>query len=129
MKDNGIDIIHYEKAIAEKYGDEAVQNPRNNWDEKKEKEYIEQLKKIAKLERENRSKDHLVEHNGVFISKKLLTRREQRTCPVCEVYSFSARDDLYMNKFGCCFKCYVQHVEGREEKWFSKMTESERDDD
>lgn len=125
MKDNGIDIIHYEKAIAEKYGDEAVQNPRNNWDEKKEKEYIAQLKKIAKLERENRSKEDLVEHNGVFISKKLLTRREQRTCPVCEVYSFSVRDDLYMNKFKCCFKCYVKHVEGREEKWFSKMTESE----
>ena len=125
MKDNGIDIIHYEKAIAEKYGDEAVQNPRNNWDEEKEKEYIEQLKKIAKLERENRSKDDLVEHNGVLISKKLLTRREQRTCPVCDVYSFSVRDDLYMNKFKCCFKCYVKHVEGREEKWFSNMMESE----
>jgi len=125
LKDNGIDIIHYEKAIAEKYGDEAVQNPRNNWDEEKEKEYIEQLKKIAKLERENRSKDDLVEHNGVLISKKLLTRREQRTCPVCDVYSFSVRDDLYMNKFKCCFKCYVKHVEGREEKWFSNMMESE----
>ena len=125
MKDNGIDIIHYEKAIAEKYGEEAVQNPRNNWDEKKEKEYLEQLKKIAKLERENRSKDDLVEHNGVLISKKLFTRRETRTCHVCEEYSFSMKDDLYMNKFKCCFNCFIQHVEGREEKWFSKMTENE----
>jgi hypothetical protein len=125
MKDNGIDIIHYEKAIAEKYGDETVQNPRNNWDEKKEEEYINQLKKIAKLERETRSRDDLVEHNGVLISKKLLTRREERTCPSCEVYSFSARDDLYMNKFKCCFKCYVKYVEGREDKWFSKLMESE----
>ena len=40
MKDNGIDIIHYEKAIAEKYGDEAVQNPRANWTPEKEKEYL-----------------------------------------------------------------------------------------
>ena len=125
-KDEGIDIGHYEKAIAEKYGEEAVQNPRGNWDEKKEKEYIEQLKKIAKLERQNRSKDDLVEHNGVFISKKLLTRREQRTCPVCEVYSFSVRDDLYMNKFKCCFNCYIQHVEGREEKWFEKMENEQK---
>ena len=120
-KDEGIDIGHYEKAIADKYGDEAVQNPRKNWDETKEKEYISQLKKIAKLERESRSKEDLVEHNGVLISKKLLTRREQRTCPVCDVYSFSVRDDLYMNKFECCFKCYVEYVEGREEKWIAKM--------
>ena len=124
-KDEGIDLGHYEKAIAEKYGEGAVQNPRSGWDEKKEKQYIEQLKKIAKIERENRSKDDLVEHGGVFISKKLITRREQRTCPVCEVYSFSVRDDLYMNKFKCCFSCFIQHVEGREEKWLSKITESE----
>tara|TARA_Y100000588_G_C13945170_1_gene791794 strand:- start:264 stop:641 length:378 start_codon:yes stop_codon:yes gene_type:complete len=125
MKDNGIDIIHYEKAIADKYGDEAVQNPRNNWNEKKEKEYIEQLKKIAKLERETRSRDDLVEHNGVLISKKLFTRREARICNVCEVYSFSTKDDLYMNKFECCFNCYIQHVEGREEKWLKKVVKNE----
>lgn len=121
MKNDGTNLGQYEMAIAEKYGDETVQNPRSNWDEKKEKEYIEQLKKIAKLERENRSKDDLVEHEGVLISKKLLTRREERTCPSCEEYSFSAKDDLYMNKFRCCFKCYVQHVEGREEKWIERM--------
>jgi len=121
VKNDGTNLGQYEMAIAEKYGDETVQNPRSNWDEKKEKEYIEQLKKIAKLERENRSKDDLVEHEGVLISKKLLTRREERTCPSCEEYSFSAKDDLYMNKFRCCFKCYVQHVEGREEKWIERM--------
>ena len=121
MKNDGTNLGQYEKAIAEKYGEEAVQNPRSNWDEEKEKEYIEQLKKIAKLERENRSKNDLVEHEGVLISKKLLTRREERTCPSCEEYSFSAKDDLYMNKFKCCFRCYVQHVEGREEKWIERM--------
>jgi len=121
VKNDGTNLGQYEKAIAEKYGEEAVQNPRSNWDEEKEKEYIEQLKKIAKLERENRSKNDLVEHEGVLISKKLLTRREERTCPSCEEYSFSAKDDLYMNKFKCCFRCYVQHVEGREEKWIERM--------
>ena len=125
MKDNGIDIIHYEKAIADKYGEETVQNPRSNWSAKKEKEYLEQLKEIARLERETRSRDDLVEHNGVLISKKLLTRREARTCPVCDVYSFSVKDDLYMNKFKCCFKCFIQHVEGREEKLSSKPMENE----
>lgn len=30
-------IVAIEKAIAEKYGKEAVQNPKGNWDESKEK--------------------------------------------------------------------------------------------
>ena len=28
-------------------------------------------------------------------------------------------DDLYMNKFDCCFNCYIQYVEGREARWHS----------
>jgi len=27
------------------------------------------------------------------------------------------KDDLYMNKFDCCWKCYIQWVEDREERW------------
>ena len=36
------------------------------------------------------------------------------TCGKC---SFKSVDDLYMTKFDCCFKCYIQYVEGREERW------------
>ena len=93
MKENGIDIIHYEKAIAEKYGDETVQNPRSNWTPEKEKEYLEQLKQVAKKEREIEDKLDLVEHNGVLLSKKLLNRRESRNCPVCESYSLMEHAD------------------------------------
>ena len=39
-------IAAVEKAIKEKYGDEAIQNPRADWDEKKEKEYLEQMKRV-----------------------------------------------------------------------------------
>ena len=35
-------IAAIEKAIAEKYGKEAVQNTKGNWNETKEKEYLEQ---------------------------------------------------------------------------------------
>ena len=39
MKDKNFDrIAAFEKAIADKYGSEAVQNPKANWDETKEKE-------------------------------------------------------------------------------------------
>ena len=26
-------------------------------------------------------------------------------------------DDVYMSKFDCCFKCYIQWGEGREDRW------------
>ena len=34
-------LAAFEKAIAEKYGAEAIQNPKANWDETKEEEYLE----------------------------------------------------------------------------------------
>ena len=60
-----------------------------------------------------------VEVDGFLISKKLLSRDSERICPVCETYSFDKKDDLYMNKYDCCFKCYVEWVESREERWES----------
>ena len=39
-------IAKLERAIKQKYGTEAIQNPASQWDEQKEKEYIE--KRIAK---------------------------------------------------------------------------------
>ena len=39
-------IAAIEKAIKERYGDDAVVNPKANWDENKEKEYLEQMKEL-----------------------------------------------------------------------------------
>ena len=58
-----------------------------------------------------------VENDGFFVSKKLLNKESQRTCPVCNVYSFDMKDDIYMNKFECCYNCYIQYVDNREERW------------
>jgi hypothetical protein len=110
-------IPKLEKAIAQKYGEEATHNPKRFWDEEKEKEYITQSqlqqKKFAKLA-ETQDK---VEQDGFLINKKLLTRDHNRTCPICDKYSFRPKDDLYMNKFNTCYVCYIKYVEGREEKW------------
>jgi hypothetical protein len=110
-------IVALEKAIAKKYGDKTVQNPKANWDDIKEKEYIEQLKKVAeKLNLSSETGDK-VEFNGVFVSKKLLNREiADRTCSLCERFSFNQKDDLYMTKFNSCFECYIKHIEGRETK-------------
>jgi hypothetical protein len=110
-------IAKLEKAISEKYGSEAVQNPRRNWTPEKEANFIEQLRaanlKIKELER----KIEKIEVDGVLVSQKLLIRETNRSCPVCSKYSFESKDDVYMNKFDCCFMCYIQHVEDRETRW------------
>ena len=117
MSDKQDYIAKLEKAITQKYGVEATHNPRRFWDEDKEKQYIEQSqleqRKFAKLA-ESQDK---VEQDGFLINKKLLNRDHNRTCPVCQRYSFHPRDDLYMNKFEACFKCYIQYIEGREDRW------------
>ena len=109
-------VVKVEKAIADKYGEETIQNPKSNWSDEKEKEYLSQLKDIYYRE----SDDGFVDEeqvNGVFIPKKLLNRESNRSCPVCKTYSFKSNDDVYMTKFDCCEKCYIQWVEDREERW------------
>ena len=112
-------IAKIEQAIEKKYGKEAVSHPKNNWDENKELEYLQQVKEVSKKDRRKKEKIEKIEKDGFLISKKLLTKRSNRTCPVCETYSFDIKDDVYMNKHDCCFKCYVQYIEGREERWES----------
>ena len=103
--------LHVEKAIREKYGNEAVQNPRSNWDEEKEKEYLEQIKELYKKQTSQQNTTSKVLVDGVLIPKKLLNRDSNRTCPVCKVYSFEGRNDLYMNRYKCCYKCYIKDFE------------------
>lgn len=112
-------VAQLERAIANKYGDEAVKNPESGWDEEKEKAFQEQLKNFNRKIDKNSSFEDKVEVNGVLVSKKLLSRESNRTCPVCDIYSFKSLDDIYMTKFECCFKCFVNYVEDREERWKS----------
>ncbi len=106
--------IKVEQAIAKKYGEETVQNPKKEWDDAKEKNYISQLKQFYAP---SSIANDEVDIDGVLISKKLITKESNRSCPVCNTYSFKSKDDVYMSKFDCCFKCYIQWVEGREERW------------
>mgnify|MGYP003122992503 CR=1 FL=1 len=39
-------IAQIEKAIKEKYGSEAIQNPKGNWTKEKEKKYLKDLEKF-----------------------------------------------------------------------------------
>jgi len=111
-------LAKIEQAIAKKYGHEAIENPRKYWNDEKEKKYQEQLKKLAKREAQYEDSQEKVEVDGVLISKKLLIRETiERSCPVCEIFSFSMKDDFYMSKYDCCYNCFIQWVDQREERW------------
>jgi len=108
--------VKVEQAIAKKYGKETVVNPKSGWDDEKEKEYLDELRETYydNIDKEDLNKEEI---EGVFIPLKLLKEESKRSCPVCNIYSFKSKDDVYMTKFDCCFNCYIQWVEDREERW------------
>ena len=110
-------IVKLERAIAQKYGKEAIQNPKGNWDEEKEKEYLQQLKKLYDKEIKKDHHSEKIKVEGFLVPRKLINKDTKRNCPVCEEYSFSRNDDVYMSKFECCCKCYIEYIEDREERW------------
>ena len=109
--------IKMEHAIIEKYGVETVQHPQEGWNPEKEQEYLEQVRLLNQKLDKISEKLEKVEVEGVLMSKKLLNKDSNRSCPVCHTYSFDTRDNVYMTKYTCCYKCYIQWVEGREERW------------
>jgi hypothetical protein len=96
---------------------EAVQNPKGNWNENKEKEYLEQSKQFYKKQRKNDEWQEKVDVNGIKISKKLLNRESLKSCPVCGSFPKISLDDVCLVKFDCCNTCYIKYVEDREERW------------
>ena len=119
MKKDLNKIAYVEKAIAKKFGKEAIVNPKSNWTDEKEEEYLEDLKEFYSRQRRRSDDSEKMEEEGFLLSKNLISKESKRVCPVCNEYSFSVRDDLYMNKFECCYKCYIQWVEDREERWLN----------
>jgi hypothetical protein len=110
-------IVRVEQAISQKYGEEAIQNPKADWDEEKEKVYLQQMQELYKKQKKNDEANDKVELNGIKVSKKLLNRESKTGCSVCGAFSNSTRDDVSFVKFDCCYKCYIKWVECREDRW------------
>ncbi len=117
MSNDSDQIAAIEKAIAEKYGKETVQNPKGNWNEVKEKDYLEQSREFYKKQYKNDEWQEKVDVNGIKISKKLLNRESLKCCPICGSFPKKSMDDVCLVKFECCSRCHVKYVEGREERW------------
>ena len=110
-------IARLEKAIKKKYGQETIINPKSNWDDEKEQQYLEQLKEYSKKQQAIKEESERIEKDGFFLPKNLINKKNKRKCSVCGTYSFKKKDDLYINKFECCWLCYIQWIDGREERW------------
>tara|TARA_B100000131_G_scaffold233315_1_gene225187 strand:- start:78 stop:464 length:387 start_codon:yes stop_codon:yes gene_type:complete len=110
-------IAAIEKAIAKKYGKEAIQNPKGNWTTDKEKEYLNQMKEFYEKNRSAEEWQEKIDINGIKVSKKLLNRESLKYCPVCGASSQKTMDDVCLVKFECCSTCYIKYVEDREERW------------
>jgi hypothetical protein len=110
-------IAKLERAIKQKYGSDAIQNPASYWDEEKEKEYLQQLKEYSVKRDSIDDKIAKVDAGGFLVNKKLLSKDNKINCPVCKKRTKTVRDDIYMNKFECCEQCYIVHVEDREDRW------------
>lgn len=106
-------IAGLEKAIKQKYGEEAVQNPSSNWTPEKEKEYLQQLKENKVKEM---TADRVEEREGFLFSAKLIKKDSKNVCDVCSNI-LKQQDMLYETKYECCRNCYVQYVEDREDRW------------
>jgi len=110
-------IAGLEKAIKKKYGEEAIQNPASLWGPKKEKSYLEQLNIFVEKQKEREAYTEPENVNGVLITKKLLNKERKINCSVCYNVVRKINDEIYILKFDCCEKCYIQYIEAREERW------------
>ena len=128
MSDDPNRIAAFEKAISDKYGDDAIQNPKANWDEEKEKEYLAQMKELYQKVKKNDEWQEKIDLNGIKVSKKLFNRDSTKYCPVCGSFSRKAKDDVYLIKFDCCNNCYIQYVEDREERWLKGWRPNENNE-
>ena len=106
-----------EKAVSEKYGKTAVQDFRSDWTDEDEKNYLQQLRERHTSKSVASSEKCRTEIGDVIIRKRSNFKKPNRTCPVCKTYSFSLKDDLYMNRFKSCYRCYIDFVEHRKDKW------------
>ena len=103
-------IAKIEKVIAKKYGNAAIQNPKANWTEEKEKVYLESVKKFYKKCEKNREE----------INKLKALRSDElqlSPCPICSRIILSEFDEVAILKYECCYSCYIDFVEGRENRW------------
>ena len=117
MKKDQNYVAKIEKAIRDKYGEMGIHNPRSDWDTVKERQYLQELKKINEKHFALERQQEKINKDGVLLSKKLLMKSGNASCPICTKYDLKARDEIFILRWECCERCYIKYVEGREKRW------------
>lgn len=106
MKKDLNKIAQIEKAISKKYGKEAIQNPKSNWNEKKEKKYLADVKRFYTRTSPNMLKKYKHKFKNSCV------------CEACgkEDYFFSLLDDKSFARWNVCHSCYIDNIQGRPDK-------------
>jgi len=118
MKNKDLNYVAaLEKAIKKKYGEAAIQNPAKDWNEEKERDYLKQLKQFIEKQKKYELETEPENVNGVLITKKLLNKDTKNKCSVCTSSVKNINDDIFILKYECCEKCYIDYVDGREARW------------
>jgi hypothetical protein len=117
VKQNLNQIAAIEVAVKKKYGAEAIINPRSNWTPDKERDYLDQLSQASQQEDDIDTLDEFEDLNGVLIHKKLVNRRKENRCGTCKSKIVNLDDDVSYTKFEACYKCYINYIEQREQRW------------
>lgn len=112
-------VAALERAISQKYGEQTVINPKSGWNEEKEKEYLQHTKEKMQMEVIAAQSSDYLDLDGVFIPRVLINSAKSRKCEYCNTYSFNRDDDVYFSKYETCRKCYIKHIEDREDRWKS----------
>jgi len=112
-------IAGVEKAISEKYGEDASRDIRYFWDKDKEKMYKRQLKRLSEKSLEEGRNKEQIEKNGYLLLKKNRKSKLHVNCPLCSERTQKIFDDIKIEKYECCQKCFIDFVEGREDRWMS----------
>tara|TARA_R110000796_G_scaffold60220_1_gene139008 strand:- start:4146 stop:4526 length:381 start_codon:yes stop_codon:yes gene_type:complete len=117
MKKDQTLTAELENAIIDKYGMKGVHNPRSDWNSEKEEQYLRELKKINDKHFAQELQQEKINKDGVLLSKKLLMKSGNTSCPICTKYDLKVRDEIFILRWECCETCYIKHVEDREERW------------
>ena len=107
-----------EQLLKNKYGDDAIINPKSLWSKEKEEFYQVQHKENLEKQQKLEENEEKIEKDGFFASKRIFTKNGE-SCPVCEKYLTNTQDGVYLLKFSCCNTCYVTYVEDRLDRWLT----------
>jgi GTP cyclohydrolase I len=102
-------IAAVERAIAQKYGEEATRNPASYWTPEKEKEYLKQLKKVVDQDNINK----VSTESGFLLDEKLVNISKISSCSKCSSRITTLNDKVYFSKLNVCEKCFILYYEGR----------------